>query len=75
MKLANWAAVAFFVAGLVVAVFVGARAVGGMIFALGVVCLGVGSLARDRAVGVAMIVAGLAAAIGVLGHMITGVGF
>lgn len=74
MKVVGWGAVALLVAGLVVALVVGAWAGGALVFSIGVVFLGAGSLAGDRAVGLAMVVVGLAAVVGVLGHMLTGVG-
>ncbi|AHY47327.1 Hypothetical Protein RradSPS_2044 [Rubrobacter radiotolerans] len=73
-KVARWTAVALFAAGLIVALVVGAWAVGALVFSSGVVFLGVGSLREDWAVGLAMVAVGLAAIVGVLGHMLTGVG-
>lgn len=73
-KVARWTAVALFAAGLIVALVVGAWAVGALVFSSGVVFLGVGSLREDRAVGLAMMAVGLAAIVGVLGHMLAGVG-
>lgn len=74
MRYIWWIAVTLFVAGLVVALFAGAWAVGALVFSSGAVLLGAGSLAEDRAVGLAMMAVGLAAVAGVLGHMLTGVG-
>lgn len=49
-----------------------AWAVGILVFPLGVIVLGLGSLPQDRAVGLVMIMVGAIA--GVLGHLVTGVG-
>lgn len=47
---------------------------GALIFSSGVVVLGSGSMVEDRAVGVVLIVVGVGAMAGILGHLVTGVG-
>lgn len=70
----GWMAVLLFAVGLTVALFFEAWAAGALVFSAGVVVLGVGSLPGDRAVGLVMILAGAGAMVGVLGHLVTGVG-
>ncbi len=65
MSPARWAAVALFAAGLGVALLVGARAAGALIFSSGIGRLVAGSHSEDRAVGMALVVVG----VGVLGHV------
>ncbi len=74
MRYGRWIAITLFAAGIAVALFAGAWAVGALVFSAGVVSLGAGSLAEDRAVGLVTMAVGLEAAVGVLGHMLTGVG-
>lgn len=76
MKLvaSRWMAVLLFASGLTVALLLDAWAAGAFVFSGGAVVLGVGHLSGDRAVGLAMILAGIGAMVGVLGHLVTGVG-
>lgn len=68
----GWAAALLFAAGLGIAFFF--RAQGALVFSFGVVVLGAGALRRDRAVGVMLIVVGSFAILGLIGHLVTGVG-
>lgn len=70
----RWMAVLLFAAGLTVALLFKAWTAGALVFSAGVVVLGVGSLTEDRAVGMVMIMVGVGGIIGVLGHIVTGVG-
>ena len=70
----RWTAALIIPTGLVVALLSGAWEVGAIISSSGVVLLGVVSLAKDGAVAMMLIVVGTAGVIGVLGHLLTGVG-
>ena len=70
----RWTAALIIPTGLVVALLSGVWEVGAIISSSGVVMLGVVSLAKDRAVAMMLIVVGTAGVIGVLGHLLTGVG-
>lgn len=76
MKLvaSRWMAVLLFAAGVFVALLFEAWAAGALVFSAGVVVLGSGSMLEDRAVGLVLIVVGVGAIVGVLGHLVTGVG-
>lgn len=75
MKLAvsRWIAILLFAAGLFMALLFD-WVLGSLVFSSGVVVLGSGSMPEDRAVGVVLIVVGVGAMVGVLGHLVTGVG-
>lgn len=75
MKLAvsRWIAILLFAAGLFMALLFD-WVLGALIFSSGVVVLGSGSMVEDRAVGVVLIVVGVGAMAGILGHLVTGVG-
>lgn len=66
-------AVLLFAAGLFTALLFD-WVVGALVFSAGVVVLGSGSMMEDRAVGLVLIVVGVGAMVGVLGHFVTGVG-
>lgn len=70
----GWIAVLLLASGVLVALLPGARVTGALVFSLGAVVLGAGSLAEDRAVGLVMILVGVGAIVGVLGHIVTSVG-
>jgi hypothetical protein len=72
--LPNWVATLLFLIGLSVAPLLEARAAGALVFSPGVAIMGIGTLVRDRAVGIALILMGAAAIVGVVEHNVTGVG-
>lgn len=75
MKIAHTLAVVFLAGGLLGALLTGNWRIGALIFSLGAVLLGFGSLFgnKDKAVGWVMIAVGVAAVLGVVAHLLTGV--
>lgn len=67
----RWFAAALLLTALLVALLF-APVMGGLLFGLGVVVMGIGAL-KDRPIGTVLIIAGLAAVAGIAAHLITGV--
>lgn len=72
--LPNWVATLLFLIELSVAPLLEARAAGALAFSPGVAIMGIGTLVRDRAVRIALILMGATAMVGAVGHIVTGVG-
>ncbi len=74
-KISRWSAGALLVVGAFLA-FSGALTTGAMAFGSAVLVWGLGSVAggEDRAVGWVLVVAGAGSVIGVIGHLVSGVG-
>lgn len=74
-RISQWSASALLLGG-TLAAFFGAWAAGALAFGSAIAIWGVGSIAsgEDRAVGWVLVVVGVVSVLGVVGHLVSGVG-